>query len=138
MMNSVAVDTSVLLSIFKGEEAGERWLASLEKLAETASLWVSPVVAAECRSFFESDDRCAAALAGVHIRVGDMDQDSAWLAGRIFRDYRRAGGPRKVILPDFLVAAHAVVHADALATTDRGYLRKYFPKLKLIGLGAEV
>lgn len=37
-----------------------------------------------------------------------------------------------MILPDFLVAAHASVQADALATEDRGYLRTYFPGVRIL------
>ncbi len=54
------------------------------------------------------------------------------LAGKIFRDYRKEGGPRTTILPDFLVAAHAAIQADSLATEDRGYLRAYFPAIQLL------
>jgi len=46
--------------------------------------------------------------------------------------YRRSGGPREHLIPDFLIAAHAMVHADRLAATDRGYLSRWFNDLKLL------
>jgi hypothetical protein len=46
--------------------------------------------------------------------------------------YRREGGPRQHLIPDFLIAAHAQVQCNRLAAIDRGYLRRYFPKLKLL------
>jgi len=34
-----------------------------------------------------------------------------------------------VLIPDFLIAAHAQVDCDRLAAADRGYLRRYLPKV---------
>lgn len=131
-MSAVAVDTSVLLAIFKGEPKGELWLECLQSAAEAASLLVSSVVLAEVRSFFPSDDACRNALRKLDVRHSPITEEASLLAGKIFRTYRNEGGPRKTILPDFLVAAHAATQADSLATEDRGYLRTYFPAIRLL------
>lgn len=131
-MSAVAVDTSVLLAIFKGEPKGELWLNSLHSAAETGALLVSSVVCAEIRSFFPSDDTCRKALRNLDLRHSALTEEASLLAGKIFRIYRNEGGPRKTILPDFLVAAHAATQAEWLATEDRGYLRPYFPALRLL------
>lgn len=131
-MSSVAVDTSVLLAIFKGETSGEKWLELLQSAAASGALIVSSVVYAEIRSFFPSDAACRSALDALDIGHSPLVEESAALAGRIFRVYRNEGGPRTSILPDFLVAAHAAIQATALATEDRGYLRAYFPRIRLL------
>ena len=57
---------------------------------------------------------------------------TAYLAGQTFLRYRRGGGPRQHLIPDFLIAAHASVQADRLAAINRGYLRTYFPALAVL------
>ncbi len=131
-MSSVAVDTSVLLAIFKGEPRGEKWLDVLQSAAASGALVVSSVVYAEIRSFFPSGAACRSALGDLDIVHSPLTEESADLAGRIFRVYREEGGPRTTILPDFLVAAHAATQATALATEDRGYLRAYFPRIRIL------
>lgn len=131
-MTALAVDTSALLSIFKGEERGKLWLQFLQERAAVGPLLVSSIVVAEIRSFFPSDQACQKALEALDLQHSSLEEPGALLAGSIFRAYRKAGGPRATILPDFLVAAHAATQASHLATDDRGYLRTYFPKLRIV------
>jgi predicted nucleic acid-binding protein len=131
-VSAVAVDTLVLLAIFKGEPRGELWLETLQSAAEVASLLLSSIVLAEVRSFFPSEDACRSALHDLEVKHSPLTEEASLLAGKIFRAYRSEGGPRTTILPDFLVAAHAATLADSLATEDRGYLRTYFPDIRLL------
>jgi predicted nucleic acid-binding protein len=36
------------------------------------------------------------------------------------------------LVPDFLIGAHAQRQADRVAAVDRGYLRRYFPRLRIL------
>lgn len=66
------------------------------------------------------------------ITYENFSPESSHLAGCIHWKYRREGGPREHLVPDFLIAAHAQVQCDRLAAIDRGYLRRYFPRLRLL------
>jgi len=127
-MTTISVDTSVLLSIFKGERAGSEWLEFLQGLAETKSLIVSSIVVAEIRSFFSNDAQCMKALQSLELRHSMLEEESALLAGKIFLSYRNEGGLRPTILRDFLIAAHASTQADALATKARGISGRTSPR----------
>jgi len=54
------------------------------------------------------------------------------LAGSIYAAYLANCGKANRVLPDFLIAAHAITLADALLARDREYYRDYFKDLILI------
>ncbi|MGH2872410.1 MAG: type II toxin-antitoxin system VapC family toxin, partial [Solirubrobacteraceae bacterium] len=52
---------------------------------------------------------------------------ASFLAGHAHADYRRAGGNRQAILPDFLIGAHAAVTRRPLLTRDPTRIARYIP-----------
>jgi predicted nucleic acid-binding protein len=61
-----------------------------------------------------------------------IPREAAFLAARAHATYRERGGSRPMILPDFLIGAHALVENLALLTRDGRRYRQAFPGLKLI------
>jgi predicted nucleic acid-binding protein len=127
-----AVDTSVLIAIAKGEPEAHRWADLLAAARAEGDLVICDVVAAEFFALLLDERKFQQSLNGLGIVFSAAALDAARLAGRIFRDYRRKGGPREHLIPDFLIGAHAQSQADQIAAIDRGYLRKYFPRLRII------
>ena len=129
-----AVDSSALIAIYLGEPTAEAWMTCLITARSEGALLISPIVAAEF--FAVAEDRASynATLEDLGLQLGSISIDAACEAGRIFRSYRNQGGPREFLIPDFLIAAHALLDCDRLAAADRGYLRRYFPNLRLLSL----
>ncbi|MGD0949795.1 MAG: type II toxin-antitoxin system VapC family toxin [Candidatus Binatia bacterium] len=127
-----AVDTSVLIAIAKGEPEARRWTDLLAAARGEGDLVICDVVAAEFFALLLDERKFQQSLIGLGIVFSAAGLDAARLAGRIFRDHRRKGGPREHLIPDFLIGAHAQRQADRIAAIDRGYLRTYFPRLRII------
>lgn len=124
-----ALDSSVLLLLSRKQIGWEAWRDSLQTAASEGELLISPIAFAEFSIAYPDVEAAQADLDLLHIIYDPITPAAAYLAGQIFLRYRRNGGPRLNLIPDFLIAAHASIQADRLAALDRGYLRSYFPSL---------
>jgi predicted nucleic acid-binding protein len=132
-----ALDSSVLWAIIRREPDHERWMAILIEAASEGPLVISPVAFAELAPSTSDAGELVDFLARLAIAYEPISPAAAYLAGQTFKRYRKAGGPREHLVPDFIIAAHAQTHANRLAAIDRGYLRRWFPSLRLLELSSK-
>lgn len=132
------VDSSVLLDVFT-EDA--RWLewsqGELTAAAQTGPLIINAVVLAEISPRFSRLEAMQGALPPV-AQVEPIPHAAAFLAGHAHAAYRRAGGSRTQILPDFLIAAHAAVTGRPLLTRDPKRVATYIPGATFVAPGDDV
>jgi predicted nucleic acid-binding protein len=127
-----SIDSSVLWTIFNDEPQAEAWSRTLVGASREGELVLCDVVLAEIAPVFDSEKQALDTLEGLGIRFDAINTQSAFEAGQVFKRYRQEGGPRRHLIPDFLIGAHALHQCNRLAAIDRGYLRRYFPRLTLL------
>jgi predicted nucleic acid-binding protein len=151
-----ALDTNILLDILIPNAAqvqsSLRFLSSIDPKDE---LIISEVVFAELGSQFRSFLDLTRFLQDTGIRLDPSNEDSLFESSCAWKKYserkknmiicpacakqltltcdscQKTISFRQHILSDFLIGAHAKIHADRLITRDRGFYRSYFKNLKI-------
>lgn len=130
---TVLVDANVILDVVTSDPAWYAWSsAALSDVADSSRLAINPIVYAQVSvAFTRIEDLDAALRPDVFTRL-ELPWPAAFLAGKCFLAYRRAGGERRSPLPDFYIGAHAAVAGMLLLTRDASRYRTYLPALELI------
>lgn len=126
------MDTCILIDVFQG--AGVKAVPAAEALSQAhreGSLIICELVYAELAAFAEDREVLDRLLAELGIEVVELGREAAFAAGLMFARYRRSGGPRRAIVADFIIAAHAQSHAHRLLTRERGFAREWFGELEV-------
>ncbi len=151
-----AVDTNVLLDILiPGAPHGDESERALAEAVRAGAVVISEPAYAELAAHFADRADLDGFLTDTGIRLEPSGAEALHRAGRAWSEYLRrrpaalacpqcgaaqdihcdrCGAsiqPRQHVVADFLIGAHALVHADQLLTRDRGYYATYFPKLRL-------
>lgn len=135
-MSDTLVDSNVLLDILTEDPEWLEWSAdALERQAEHSVLVINPLIYAEVSVRFRRIEELDDALPPSTFRRDDLPWQAAFLAGKCFVEYRRAGGARRSPLPDFYIGAHAAISRMTLLTRDGSRYRSYFPTVGLVSPG---
>lgn len=129
-----AVDTNILLDVLLPDPIYQaQSLDSLHQAIQQGSLLINDVVASELGAQFPSALDMENFLKEVGITISPMSLAAAHDAGQRWRLYLRSRkGARERIVADFMIASHALHHADRLLTRDLGFYRSHFQNLRLM------
>ena len=153
-----AVDTNILLDILiPGEPHSDSSKRLLDKQLTSGKLILCEVVFAELAARFPSEQELKLFLAETGMRLVQSNEKSLHLAGMRWAEFARKSKKdrfacgncgtvfemtcpkcksvltkRQLVLGDFLIGAHALVHADCLLSRDLGVYKNYFRDLKIV------
>lgn len=129
----ILVDSNILIDILENSPVWGSWSAAqLITIGADETVAINPVVYAELSVGFDSQTSLDRWLDRLEIVLVETPRAALFRAGRAFLAYRRSGGTRSSLLPDFLIGAHAEVAGVAILTRDTRRYRTYFPAVRLI------
>ena len=151
----VSVDTNILLDILLPDpKYKDTSYDLLTKYMKSGQLIICEIVYAELAVHFTDYTLLEKFLSDVDIRLIPLCRRAMHISAKAWREYiknrssklqcRKCGKEqicrcmecgsvitsRQHVLPDFLIAGHALHESGMLLTRDRGYYKSYFPALK--------
>ncbi|KAB2684303.1 type II toxin-antitoxin system VapC family toxin [Brucella pseudogrignonensis] len=127
------VDTNVLLDLVTDDPQWADWsIGQLETASLTGPLLINDVIYAELAVRYERIENLDQFIETAALQITSFPREALFLAGKVFTRYRRAGGSRTGVLPDFFIGAQAAVQKIPLLTRDVGRYRTYFPTVALV------
>lgn len=127
------VDTNVLVDALQDDPQWADWsIAQLRAQARIHELVINPVVYAEVSLSFSTIEALDRVVATMQLTLREIPRPALFLAAKAYLQYRRRGGSKAQVLPDFFIGAHAAVEGWPLLTRDASRLRTYFPSLQVI------
>jgi predicted nucleic acid-binding protein len=130
---TVLVDTNVLIDIVQDDPAWADWsISQLRAQSQVHALVINPVVYAELSLSFASIEALDRTVSALQLELHKVPHPALFLAGKAFGQYRRRGGVRTQVLPDFIIGAHAAVMGFTLLTRDAARFTTSFPGLQVV------
>jgi predicted nucleic acid-binding protein len=127
------VDTNVLVDVVQNDPQWADWsIAQLRAQAKLHALAINPVIYAELSLSFSTLEALDDVVRTLALELREIPRPALFLAARAYLLYRRRGGSKGQVLPDFFIGAHAAVEGWPLLTRDASRFKTYFPTLDVI------
>lgn len=95
-------------------------------------LAINPVIYAEMSLSFSTLEALDDVVLTMALELQEISRPALFLAAKAYAQYRRRGGSKAQVLPDFFIGAHAVVEGWPLLTRDASRFRTYSPTLDVV------
>ena len=127
------VDTNVLVDVLQDDPQWAEWsISQLRAQASVHQLVINPVIFAEMSLSFSTLEALDDVVVTMGLELREIPRPALFLAAKAYAQYRKRGGAKQQVLPDFFIGAHAAVEGWPLLTRDATRFRTYFPGLEVL------
>lgn len=127
------VDTNVLIDVLVNDPQWANWSVNqLLKHSRIQPLAINQIIYSELSTTFASIDDLDRTVNDLELIMLEIPKLALFLAGKAYVQYRRQGGKKQNVLPDFFIGAQASVLNCTILTRDKSRYSTYFPKVTLI------
>jgi predicted nucleic acid-binding protein len=129
----ILVDSNVLIDVLGVNQAWRLWsIQQLESAAQIDQLAVNQIAFAEVAPRMGSLEQFREKLDAFEIEFIPFADDSAFVAGLAFLEFRTRSSSARIVLPDFFIGGQAATPGATILTRDPRFYRSYFPQVPLI------
>lgn len=130
-MITTAVDSNILIDVlFDDTKFSSLSTTALAWASREGRLTISTMVMAEVAGYFPTGEAALSFFRVINTEVSPFDAEEALAAGHMWSN--RVNKKRSRILPDYIVASHAALHANRLLTRDSGFKQMNVPGLVVV------
>ena len=127
------VDTNVLVDVLQNDPQWADWsIAQMRAQSSLHALVINPIIYAEMSLSFSTLEALDDVVGTLALELREIPRPALFLAAKAYAQYRRRGGSKLQVLPDFFIGAHAAVEGWPLLTRDASRFRTYFPTLDVV------
>jgi len=127
------VDTNVLVDVLQNDPQWADWsISQMRAQASLHALVINPIIYAEVSLSFSTLEALEDVVRTLALELREIPRPALFLAAKAYAQYRRRGGSKRQVLPDFFIGAHAAVEGWPLLTRDANRFKTYFPTLEVL------
>jgi predicted nucleic acid-binding protein len=127
------VDTNVLVDVLQNDPQWADWsIAQMRAQSSLHALVINPIIYAEVSLSFSTIEALDDVVGTLALELLEIPRPALFLAAKAFAQYRRRGGSKLQVLPDFFIGAHAAVEGWPLLTRDARRFKTFFPTLEVL------
>ena len=129
---AILVDTNVIIDILTDDPKWADWSQETLESHGNESLSINPTIFAELCYGLESLEEAEAMVRQFALDFLETPRDGLFRAAKAFAQYKKRGGSKDFVLPDFFIGGHAESSSLSIITRDRARYSTYFPSVQLI------